>query len=380
MTNEKDATMFQPNNTELEVETLLAMLTYKRAAYSAGEEAFLDRFVRPYSEHPNVTDHWTDDSGNLFFEVNGGSKQLFTCHSDTVHGRSSYGKATVVPLTDKLVVEPAVENHHHQEVIYDANLMLIYKDDGEPLGADDGSGVWLCLEIIKAGLPCTIAIFRSEERGGVGSSNSARDAADFYREFDSAVAFDRRGTEDIITHQAGTRCCSDKFAEALADSLNKSGLSYKPCDGGIFTDTANLTHLIPECLNLSCGYFSEHSGDETQDVGHLFALRDAILKVDWAALPIERDPSVVEELPWSGFGYASGGWLTSKKSDGFMSSVDDDYDFRFRKSSPATKYESATSYDINDLYYMTLQEMVEAAAFFPDEFAEVVFRLLNEED
>ena len=345
-----------------EISELLRMLTYKRRHGSNGEKKFFSNFVQTLKTHKNATKYIEDDFGNAFVEVCGGSRVAFSAHTDSVHSMPKSGEGDF------------------QEVLYDKELDIIYKADGQPLGADDASGVWMLRRIADAGIPCSLFFFCGEEVGGLGSLWASDNNPDYFKQFDSAVAFDRRGTEDIITHQAGTRCCSDKFAEALADSLNKSGLSYKPCDGGIFTDTANLTHLIPECLNLSCGYFSEHSGDETQDVGHLFALRDAILKVDWAALPIERDPSVVEELPWSGFGYASGGWLTSKKSDGFMSSVDDDYDFRFRKSSPATKYESATSYDINDLYYMTLNEMVEAAAYFPDEFAEVVFRLLNEEE
>jgi hypothetical protein len=334
----KEKTMFQ-QRIDAEVKTLLDMLTYKRPAYSEGEEAFLGRFVRPYATHPNVTETWTDESGNLFFEVKGGGQQLFTCHSDTVHAKS---------MSD-------TPESHKQEVIYDANMMLAYKDDGLPLGADDGAGVWLCMQIIEAGLPCTVAVFRAEERGGVGSSASAEASPDFYRQFDSAVAFDRRGASDIITNQAAGRCASDTWAMALADQLNAHGLDYEPCDGGIFTDTANLTRLVPECSNISVGYENEHSGNETLDVTHLLALRDAVLNVDWSTLPIKRDPNKADA--WAD--------LYGSSHVGFRLDFGQHYE--------------PTTYTVEDLINMSQAELADAAALDPDEFAAAVYQLIHEE-
>jgi hypothetical protein len=53
-------------------------------------------------------------------------------------------------------------------------------------------------------------------------------------------------------------------------------------------------NIIPECTNLSCGYANEHSSNETLHLPTLVALRDACLNIDWAALPVVRDPTVVE--------------------------------------------------------------------------------------
>jgi hypothetical protein len=130
--------------------------------------------------------------------------------------------------------------------------------------------------------------------------------AEFFKGFDRAVAFDRRGTADVITHQAMGRCASDEFGRALAEALNDyTGLAYLPSDGGVFTDTANLTKLIPECTNLSVGYDSEHMAAETLDVDHWLALREACLTLAWETLPTERDPSVVEKWDSYGWGQAS---------------------------------------------------------------------------
>lgn len=328
------------------VETLLDMLTYKRPAYGEGEEAFLDKFVRPYCTHTNVTRTWSDTSGNLFFEVAGGSGQLFTCHSDTVHAKS---------LSDT----PAP---FKQKVFYDANMMLAYKNDGLPLGADDAAGVWLCMQIIEAGIPCVVVVYRAEERGGIGSNESADADPEFYQQFDSAVAFDRRGASDIITHQSCGRCASDKWAQALADQLNQHGLDYAPSDGGIFTDTSNLARLIPECSNISVGYEHEHSGNETLDVAHLLNLRDTVLKVRWSALPIERDPSKADS------------WAEFYRQDvvGFRA------DFGSGFSSGSTRYEP-TTYTVEDLITMTRAELADAAVLDPDEFAAAVYKLIHDE-
>jgi hypothetical protein len=112
------------------------------------------------------------------------------------------------------------------------------------------------------------------------------------------VAFDRRGTWSVITHQFGGRCCSDEFGEALAAQLNmhNDDFMYVTDDGGVFTDTANYTEIIPECTNLSVGYYDEHTDRERLDLAHLFALRDALLKVNWGALPVKRDPTKFERF------------------------------------------------------------------------------------
>ena len=360
-----------------EVKLLLEMLTYKRPAYSASEQAFLDRFIRPLQDHENVTDWWEDKHGNLFFEVCGGSKLICTAHSDTVHGRS-----VGAPKGGKWP-EPTNEVMK-QEVLFDANLDIIYKDDGECLGADDGSGMWMQIQMIEAGIPCFMVIYAAEERGGIGSSNSASDEPDFYKQFDMAIAFDRRGTTDVITHQGGSRCASDEWAQAFSDQLNRlgDGLHYSPCDGGVFTDTANLTDLIPECTNISTGYDHEHGPNETQDVDHLLRLRDAVLQVDWASLPIKRDPSVPDPDDWRNH-YKIGGcsWdygktypstakgtkpVTYLPYSGF--GLDDEDVDQVDIFAPAVQEE--------DLYSMSEEEMIQAAEDYPVDFALAVHELI----
>jgi hypothetical protein len=167
--------------------------------------------------------------------------------------------------------------------------------------------MWLMMEMIDSGVPGTYVFFRGEEKGGIGSRHAAQHNAEFFTGFDRAVAFDRRGTADVITHQAGGRCCSDVFADALANQLSANNVTYAPCSGGVFTDTANLTDLIAECTNLSCGYDSEHSTAESLDVEHLLHMRDALINVNWEDLPTTRKPGEVDPADYS-YNYG-GSWF-----------------------------------------------------------------------
>jgi Peptidase family M28 len=270
------------------MQQLLQMLTYKRPHQSATEAAFIAKFIEPLAQHPQVIDYYCDEIGNVFVTTHPASKTLFTAHVDTVHSKDGM-----------------------QVVTHDANINLIYLDDKAALatnclGADDTAGMWLMLQMIDAGVPGTFAFFRGEERGGIGSRHAAQHNADFFKQFDRAIAFDRRGTGDVITHQAGGRCCSDEFASALADQLCAHNVTYAPCNGGVFTDTANLTDLIGECTNLSCGYDMEHSVNETLDAEHLLHMRDALVSIDWEGLPTKRgkgevDPDEYNYNSWGSF-------------------------------------------------------------------------------
>ena len=202
------------------------------------------------------------------------SGTLFTSHLDTVH-------------TDEATPNP---------VKFDSEKMKMWKEDGTPLGADDGAGVWLMYQMAQAGVPGTYLFTTGEEHFGVGARWVAECAESFLKGFDRAIAFDREGTSSVITHQRSTgRCCSDTFAEALAEELTRTsrdhgGINNKfaPDSTGIYTDTAEFAHLIPECTNISVGYAHRHSGKETLDVGFLLALRSAAIKVQWDKLPTER--------------------------------------------------------------------------------------------
>ena len=251
-------------------ERLHAMLTYCRPHGGEGEKQFVERFISPYNPHPIE-----DARGEVMaYMVQVGEVKdapvLWCSHVDTVHMQNAPVKQTIV---------------------YDEGCGMIYKDDKVmPLGADDGAGVWLLLEMIDAQVPGTYLFHRGEERGGIGSGAIAAEHSSFVRQFKWAIAFDRRGTGDVITAQYTGETASVAFAQAFADALK---MDYKPCPNGVFTDTASYADIIPECTNVSVGYDSEHTPHETLDVWHLALLRNAVITAfgQGIDLPVVRDPA-----------------------------------------------------------------------------------------
>ena len=226
-----------------------------------------------------------DEFGNYFYKV-GDSRSIFAAHLDTV-------SKDYVTVTH----------------VFDGNLI---KTDGKTtLGADDKAGITVLLWMIKNNVPGLYYFFIGEEVGCIGSGNAAKNMdfshinpipkSGFYKgNYDRIISFDRRDVGSVITFQSSSRCCSDDFADALCQELNQTRkMSYKKDTGGVYTDSAEFTHLVPECTNISVGYYKEHTTNESQDIIHLTNLADACVKVDWEKLPTKRDPSTNEYKDYS---------------------------------------------------------------------------------
>jgi len=245
----------------LDLSILRHMLTYCRPSGSLVETLFIHRFIVPLGADKDAFGNWhvmVDDS-----------PILWSSHTDTVHRQSEY--QTI---------------HTNGGII---GLSKRSRKRADCLGADDTAGVFLMTEMIKYGVPGHYIFHHGEEIGGIGSSDLAIYCGNLFADIKYAIALDRKGTTDVITHQMG-RCCSDDFALSLATQLNKGGLAYAPSDRGLFTDTANYTEVIGECTNVSVGYEHCHSPRETLDTNHLQRLFTALCALDQSALIASRDP------------------------------------------------------------------------------------------
>jgi len=212
-----------------------------------------------------------DGCGNIHVDLRfGTSKSLFVAHVDTVHRAG--GKNKVIK-TEKQ-----------------------WSACGAPLGADDGAGVATLMHMIAHKIPGYYIFTQGEEVGGVGAGWLAHHKTDLLKQFSRAVAFDRRMTYSVITHQGGSCCASEEFANKLSDEFNNRGMLFAPDDTGVYTDTAEFTQFIPECTNVSIGYDAEHSERETLDIEHFTEMLSAVLKVKWEELPTVRDPNKVDRF------------------------------------------------------------------------------------
>lgn len=232
----------------MNLNVLIDILSYPRCSSSKNETFIMDKYFS------YIDDSWYDDYGNWWFSQ-GDSPFLFTAHSDTVHLRDEIDKYEVEIIDNKL-----------------------RRKGGGVLGADCGTGMFIILSMIEAGVPGTYCIYAEEEVGGFGSANSSEYDSHNYQGIRYAIAFDRRGTTDIVTHMCGIRTCTDELAESLGNFLS---LGHSPSFEGFFTDTFNLREIVFECTNISVGYFNAHTRNEYQDLEYLEKLIHELTTADW---------------------------------------------------------------------------------------------------
>lgn len=226
----------------------------------------------------HVPDIERDEYGNFYYRIQDDKKPtsvMFTSHLDTA--TQATGKVKHVFENDMI------------------------KTDGQTiLGADDKAGVVIMLHMIEKEIPGLYYFFLAEEVGCLGSKwlgrkleNEKWIKKDLYKNIDKVISFDRKGYTSVISYQ-NSRSASDKFTDELAKRLNnadKTGtFKYETDPTGMYTDSARVSHIYPECTNLSVGYFSQHTKSERQNIEFLKKLCNAVVDVDWESLPVERDP------------------------------------------------------------------------------------------
>lgn len=214
-----------------------------------------------------------DAIGNYYMEI-GESETMFCAHLDT----AAWQREKVV----------------HDIFITKKGDTGIGTDGSTLLGADDKAGVVILLNLIENKVPGLYYFFVGEETGLIGSRGILKHDPDKFKKYKRCIAFDRRDYGSVITKQMGKTCCSDEFANALIKELDRNGMKYKQDPFGIYTDSAVFTEVIPECTNLSVGYFNEHSVDEVINITYLEELAKASIGIKWEELPTVREPLVTE--------------------------------------------------------------------------------------
>lgn len=257
--------MYQTTISKIEIDFLKLVSSIGR---TPNKEEFLNLLNEIIDENIDENDINIHGLSDTFYYVVGDEPEkitrLFTAHYDTV-------RETVVR---KVINEyPAFEV---KGVICDNGYVSTI--DKNILGADDRAGCLVLANMIKAGVE-GIYVFFPDEESGAGSSAKFSEKYDEiigkkYPNIKYAIAFDRKGYGDIITSQ-GQICCSQEFANALIVRFAEFGMFYQTANG-IFTDTANLVYNIPECTNISVGYFNHHMETEWQNLYFLHKLIETV--------------------------------------------------------------------------------------------------------
>ena len=256
---------------------IMQLLRWRRQAKSDTLKNFIKHYMGQW-------DLERDAYGNLYKRI-GTAPIMWSCHLDTMHRKEGWQNVRIDEL----------------------GIIRQKGNKSKCLGADDGAGVWLLLEMMDRGIEGLYIFHLDEEVGGKGSTYIVEKTPQLVSGIKYAVAFDRKDRGSVITNQWGV-CCSDEFGESLAKEI---GMGHILDDTGRFTDTDNYKGLIPECTNVSVGYFNEHRPQESLDFKYLVKLRDSMFDLDVNNLVEERTPTK--------YGYTSRRTSTYNTQSGYKS-------------------------------------------------------------
>lgn len=257
----------------------------------------------------------TDEMGNFHIIV--GDKNpttMFSCHMDTVHhfDEQKWPPTGKVPSI-RLVGKPNGSDKEKGycwgasfNTAYDG-LKVKNKFNAQTLGADDKAGCYVLCEMIAHNIPGLYVFHVGEERGCVGSRWIVQNTPELVKGIQRCIAFDRKDYTDVIAWQRGSRTASIKCTDAIATQLNElmnipqQEYKFKGDVRGVFTDSACYENIIPECTNISIGYFDNHGPNEYLDYYWLSKMfTPAAIKVKWNEIPVDRNPQATTVYGYNG--------------------------------------------------------------------------------
>ena len=168
---------------------------------------------------------------------------------------------------------------------------IIRTDGTTILGADDKAGVMVMLYMIEKEIPGNYIFFTGEERSCIGSKKFVSENKNFLKNIDRVVAFDRGGYNEISSKFCSVEGSSKVFLKRLKDSLYNHNYNFTEVDGG-FCDATSFIDVVPECINLSVGYFKEHTVEESVDIKYLYEISEVYSNIEWEKLVPRRTPVV----------------------------------------------------------------------------------------
>ena len=256
---------------------------------------------------------------NFMFDVskdNDFGKTLYVAHYDTVdrdtgYSETRYGHGAPTHSDKVQLTRKHVSVLDGVAFINESNIL---NDDVACLGADDGAGLAVMLNLMANGVLGGYCFTTGEEVGGVGAESVLTHAEPFLKQYDFAVEIDRRGTKDMVYEQSVGECASKAFAQWLVDEL---GMGHELSNRGSYTDVATFAEVIPENVNIASGYINAHSADEQLLLPYLDQLADALRKVDWSKAKAERKAGDFNLPSYSGTGYGYGYGYGSGYSYGY---------------------------------------------------------------
>ncbi len=203
----------------------------------------IHEFIKRNLEELGIT--YSIYEGTTIYNIDDPTLPLFSAHTDTVRSKGCDGRAEFnVEMFDSEPTETG-------------EVFTIFRNRKAVLGGDDMCGVFIILEMLRAGKRFNF-IFSDGEETVIAAS-----AKTFVREFKKelsvlpfGIILDRKGNTDIIC--ANNRYGHPDFEAALHNVGKQFG--YFPSTG--MCSDADFIRNVMSCANLSSGYYGAHSYKE----------------------------------------------------------------------------------------------------------------------
>lgn len=163
-----------------------------------------------------------------------------------------------------------------KNIYYDRVKNVMWSPDG--LGADDRAGVYAIVQLLKSGLRPTVIFTTDEELGCLGADKLVLQNPQTPTELKYIIQLDRRGSDDCVFYS-----CNNPEFDAYVESF------------GFVTNFGSFSDISAICptwkvagVNLSIGYYDEHSVSETLYIGQMY---NTIKKVKRMLEAAESAPS-----------------------------------------------------------------------------------------
>ena len=153
------------------------------------------------------------------------------------------------------------------DIYYDTNKNVLWSPDG--LGADDRAGLFAILQILKTGLRPHVILTTDEEKGAIGASALAQSGECPFKDLRFVIQLDRRGSDDCVFYD----CDNPEFTKYIEN------FGFVE-NWGSFSDISVICPTWGVAgVNLSVGYYDEHSVSETLHAGALFNTIKKVVKI-----------------------------------------------------------------------------------------------------
>lgn len=192
----------------------------------------------------------SDDSIDGYLYAKGKAPVLLIAHMDTVH---------------KNVIKDYYE-------YYDKVKQIHTLSSPQGIGGDDRCGVWTILQILKVGIRPSVLFVENEEIGCLGSQTFCKSKYinDISENIKFMVEIDRRGNNDLVFYEDNNEGWH-RYCENIT--------GYKEAYGS-YTDICELSEASGVAsVNISSGYYNEHTLEETIVVEETLHTVEAVKKM-----------------------------------------------------------------------------------------------------